>query len=183
VSNFSVAQMEEFRAVAPLSSNQPPYNIFDRSIDEARAAAVSIREWCAQTGVSILTWSTLCRSLLAGRVTRGMSFAEGDIRRVDPKFQEPRFSQYMTAVERIAALARERYGKSILELAVRWALDRPGVSVALWGARRPDQLDAVAGVMGWKLDVETMTEIDRIVAESVTDPVGPEYLTPKAREY
>jgi aryl-alcohol dehydrogenase-like predicted oxidoreductase len=55
--------------------------------------------------------------------------------------------------------------------------------VALWGARRPDQLDAVAGVMGWKLDVETMTEIDRIVAESVTDPVGPEYLTPKAREY
>jgi aryl-alcohol dehydrogenase-like predicted oxidoreductase len=183
VSNFSVAQMEEFRAVAPLSSNQPPYNIFDRSIDEARAEAVSIREWCAQTGVSILTWSTLCRSLLAGRVTRGMSFAEGDIRRVDPKFQEPRFSQYMTAVERIAALARERYGKSILELAVRWALDRPGVSVALWGARRPDQLDAVAGVMGWKLDVETMTEIDRIVAESVTDPVGPEYLTPKAREY
>ena len=183
VSNFSVAQMEEFRAVAPLSSNQPPYNIFDRSIDEARAAAVSIREWCAQTGVSILTWSTLCRSLLAGRVTRGMSFAEGDIRRVDPKFQEPRFSQYMTAVERIAALARERYGKSILELAVRWALDRPGVSVALWGARRPDQLDAVAGVMGWKLDVETMTEIDRIVAESITDPVGPEYLTPKAREY
>jgi aryl-alcohol dehydrogenase-like predicted oxidoreductase len=176
VSNFSVAQMEVFRAVAPLSSNQPPYNLFERQIDE------DILPWCANNGVAILTWSTLCRSLLAGRVTRGMSFDKGDIRRVDPKFREPRFSEYMTAVERLSAFAKERYSKSVLELAVRWVLDRPGVNVALWGAKRPDQLDAVSGVMGWKLDASAMAEIDRIVKESVTDPVGPEYLAPKVRE-
>jgi aryl-alcohol dehydrogenase-like predicted oxidoreductase len=88
----------------------------------------------------------------------------------------------MTAVERLAAFARERYGKSVLELAARWVLDRPGVSVALWGAKRPEQLDAVAGVLGWKLDANALAEIDRIVAESVTGPVGPEYLTPSVRE-
>jgi aryl-alcohol dehydrogenase-like predicted oxidoreductase len=181
VSNFSVAQMEEFRRVAPLVSNQPPYNLFDRAIDEEDLEAPSIREWCKENDVAILTWSTLCRSLLAGRVQRGMTFDAGDIRRVDPKFQEPRFSQYMTAVERLATFARERYGKSVLELAVRWVLDRPGVSVALWGARRPEQLDAVAGVLGWKLDAAAMAEIDSIVNESVTDPVGPEYLTPSVR--
>ena len=87
-----------------------------------------------------------------------------------------------TAVERLASFARERYGKSLPELAVRWVLDRPGISVALWGAKRPGQLDATAGVLGWSLDSEAMAEIDRIVAESVTDPVGPEYLTPKVRE-
>jgi aryl-alcohol dehydrogenase-like predicted oxidoreductase len=87
----------------------------------------------------------------------------------------------MTAVERLATFARERYGRSVLELAVRWVLDRPGVSVALWGARRPEQLDAVAGVLGWKLDAAAMAEIDRIVEESITDPVGPEYLTPSVR--
>jgi len=69
----------------------------------------------------------------------------------------------------------------VLELAARWVLGRPGVSVALWGARRPEQLDAVAGVMGWKLDASAMAEIDRIVEESVTDPVGPEYLSPRMR--
>jgi aryl-alcohol dehydrogenase-like predicted oxidoreductase len=111
-----------------------------------------------------------------------MKFEVGDIRSVDPKFQEPRFSEYMTAVERLTAFARERYGKSVLELALRWVLDRPGVSVALWGAKRPEQLDAVGGVFGWKLDGEAMAEIDRIVAESVTDPVGPEYLTPRVRK-
>jgi aryl-alcohol dehydrogenase-like predicted oxidoreductase len=86
------------------------------------------------------------------------------------------------AVERLAALAKDRYGKTVLELAVRWVLYRPGVSVASWGAKRPEQLDAVAGVMGWKLDAAAMAEIDRIVAESVPSPVGPEYLSPKARK-
>ncbi|MGB8259718.1 MAG: aldo/keto reductase, partial [Terracidiphilus sp.] len=175
VSNFSVQQMREFRAVAPLASNQLPYNLFERQID------AGILPWCGANGVAVLTWSTLCRSLLCGRMARGQQFERGDIRGVDPKFREPRFSQYMTAVERLTELARERYGRSLPQLAARWALDRPGVSVALWGARRPEQLEAVGGAVGWRLDSEAMAEIDRIVAESVTDPVGPEYLTPKAR--
>jgi len=180
VSNFSVAQMEEFRSVLPLASNQPPYNLFERQIEQAETGE-AVLPWCAANGVAVLTYSSLCRSLLGGRVKRGMDFPEGDIRSVDPKFQEPRFSQYMTAVDGLAQLAQRRYGKSVLELAARWVLDRPGVSVALWGAKRPDQLDAVAGVVGWKLDAEAFVEIDRIVAEAVTDPVGPEYLTPGVR--
>jgi aryl-alcohol dehydrogenase-like predicted oxidoreductase len=176
VSNFSVPQMQAFRAVAPLASNQPPYNLFEREIDAA------ILPWCAANQVAVLTYSSLCRSLLGGRLTRGVTFPEGDIRRFDPKFQEPRFSQYLAAVERLAAFAQANYGKSILELAARWVLDRPGVSVALWGAKRPGQLDAVAGVIGWRLDQSAMRQIDQIVAECVTDPVGPEYLTPSIRK-
>jgi aryl-alcohol dehydrogenase-like predicted oxidoreductase len=176
VSNFNVAQMKEFRSAAPLVSNQLPYNLFERQIDEA------VLPWCAANGVAVLTYSSLCRSLLAGRVHRGMKFDADDIRSADPKFQEPRFGQYMTAVERLAALAKERYGKTVPELAARWVLDRPGISVALWGAKRPEQLDAVAGVMGWKLNGSDLAEIDRIINESVTDPVGPEYLTPGVRK-
>lgn len=175
VSNFGVAQMEEFRQVTPLASDQPPYNIFEREIDR------EVLPWCAANDIAVLTYSSLCRSLLGGRVHRGMAFDPADIRAVDPKFQEPRFSQYVTAVEGLTVMARERYGKSVAQLAVRWVLDRPGISVALWGAKRPDQLDAVAGVMGWRLDENAMAEIDQIVAESVVDPVGPEYLTPMVR--
>jgi aryl-alcohol dehydrogenase-like predicted oxidoreductase len=186
VSNFSVAQMREFGAVVPLASNQPPYNLFERQIEYyayggSFAEGGNVLDFCLQNHIAVLTYSSLCRSLLAGRVHRGMRFEAHDIRSVDPKFQEPRFSQYMTAVERLAALAAERFGKSVLELAARWVLDRPGISVALWGAKRPQQLDAVAGVMGWTLDAAAFAEIDRIVAESVTDPVGPEYLTPGVR--
>lgn len=175
VSNFSVAQMQKFRSVAALVSDQPPYNLFERAIDRETLP------WCAATNVAVLTYSSLCRSLLGGRIQRGMTFAPDDIRTADPKFREPQFSQYMTAVEKLTAFARERYGKSLPELAVRWVLDRPGVSAALWGARRPGQLDTVRGVMGWRLDADAMAEIDRIVADTVQDPVGPEYLTPKVR--
>jgi aryl-alcohol dehydrogenase-like predicted oxidoreductase len=186
VSNFSPAQMREFCSVAPLASNQPPYNLFERQIEscadgESSTPSESILSWCEREKVAVLTYSSLCRSLLGGRVHRGMVFDAKDIRSVDPKFQEPRFSQYMTAVEKLAVLAKERFGKTVLELAARWVLDRPGVSVALWGAKRPDQLDATGGVMGWKLDTSAMAEIDRIVAESISDPVGPEYLTPGVR--
>jgi aryl-alcohol dehydrogenase-like predicted oxidoreductase len=176
VSNFNVAQMEAFRSVAPLASNQPPYNLFEREID------AEILPWCERNQVAVLTYSSLCRSLLGGRLMRGITFPEGDIRLADPKFQEPRFTQYLNAVDGLAAFARERYGKSVLELAARWVLDRPGVTAALWGAKRPEQLDAVEGVVGWKLDAAAMAEIDRIVAEAVTDPVGPEYLTPRPRD-
>jgi aryl-alcohol dehydrogenase-like predicted oxidoreductase len=175
VSNFSVAQMEEFRIVAPLATNQPPYNLFERQID------ADVLPWCEQNHVAVLTYSSLCRSLLGGRLARGTIFPEGDIRCVDPKFQEPRFSQYLNAVEKLAEFARAHFGKTVLELAVRWVLDRPGVSVALWGAKRPGQLDAAQGVLGWRLDEPAMAEIGRIVAETVTGPVGPEYLTPRIR--
>ncbi len=182
VSNFSVAQMEAFGKVAPVRSNQPPFNIFEREIEQAHGGEEAVLPWCAAHGMAVLTYSSLCRSLLAGRVRRGMKFEAGDVRSVDPKFIEPRFGQYMNAVEGIEKFARENFGKTVLEFAARWVLDRPGVSVALWGAKRPEQLDAIQGALGWRIDHDAMEEVDRIVAECVKDPVGPEYLTPGVRK-
>lgn len=176
VSNFSTRQMDAFAAVVPVSSNQPPYNIFEREID------AEILPYCERRGIAVLTYSSLCRSLLAGRLTAETQIPEGDIRRVDPKFQQPRFGQYLRAVAKLDEFARIHYGKQGLHLAVRWVLDRPGISAALWGAKRPAQLKTVGEIFGWHLDAAAMAEIDRIVAECVTDPVGPEYLTPGVRD-
>ena len=176
VSNFSAEQMKAFQSVAPLHSNQPPYNIFERAIDD------EVLPYCREHSIAVLTYSSLCRSLLAGRLALDTTFPKGDVRAEDPKFQPPRFEQYLRAVERLDEFAREHYGKRVLELAVRWVLDRPGVSAALWGAKRPEQLNAVDGIFGWSLDDSAMAEIDAIVRESVRDPVGPEYLAPSVRE-
>ena len=99
----------------------------------------------------------------------------------DPKFQPPRYAQYLKAVERLDRFAQENYGKRVLELAIRWTLDQPFVSVALWGARHPAQLAPIAGVIGWKLDAAALIAINKIVRESVTDPVGPEFMAPPPR--
>ena len=110
----------------------------------------------------------------------GTSFAGDDLRRNDPKFQLPRFRQYITAVEQLDRFAQVNYNKRVIHLAVRWLLDRPGVGAALWGARRPDQLAALADVMGWRIDAGAMAEIDRILETSIDEPLGPEFMAPPA---
>lgn len=109
-------------------------------------------------------------------------FTRDDLRKVDPKFQPPRYSQYLQAVEALDQFAQENYGKQVVELAVRWALDQPGVSVALWGARHPEQLQPVENILGWNLDGGAFRTIDKIVRETVKDPVGPEFMAPPARQ-
>jgi hypothetical protein len=53
--------------------------------------------------------------------------------------------------------------------------------VALWGARHPGQLQPIDKIFGWSLDADAKSEIDRILQESITDPVGPEFMAPPPR--
>jgi hypothetical protein len=55
-----------------------------------------------------------------------------------------------------------------------------GITPALWGARHPDQLQPVDEVTGWRLDSPIKAEIDRILRETITDPVAPEFMAPPA---
>ena len=174
VSNFSVLQMERFRRVAPLHVLQPPYNLFERDIE------TDLLPYCRKNKIATLGYGALCRGLLSGRMQANTVFDGDDLRRSDPKFREPRFAQYLAAVEKLDQLARQRFGKRVIHLAVRWMLDQ-GISTALWGARRPDQLRPVDGVTGWSLDASTKAEIDRILRETITDPVGPEFMAPPSR--
>jgi aryl-alcohol dehydrogenase-like predicted oxidoreductase len=164
-------QMGEFRRTAPLHVLQPPYNLFER------AAEAEVLPYCRAHGIATLGYGALCRGLLSGRMRADTKFTGDDLRQRDPKFQTPRFAQYIAAVERLDRFAQERYGKRVIDLAVRFVLDQ-GVTTALWGARRPDQLDPVEAVMGWSLDAEAKSEIERILAETITDPVGPEFMAP-----
>ncbi|HVC59421.1 MAG TPA: aldo/keto reductase [Acetobacteraceae bacterium] len=174
VSNFSPAQMEQFRAVAPLHAVQPPYNLFERDVE------ADVLPWAQRHGLTVLGYGALCRGLLTGRMRADTRFAGDDLRRADPKFQQPRYGQYLAAVDALARLARDRYGRGVLALAVRWILDR-GPTIALWGARRPAQLDPVADAMGWSLDAAAMLEIEAILRRHVTDPAGPQFMAPPER--
>jgi aryl-alcohol dehydrogenase-like predicted oxidoreductase len=109
-------------------------------------------------------------------------FGGDDLRRTDPKFNQPRYGQYLSAVAALDRLARHAYGVSVLTLAVRWVLDQPGVSIALWGARSPEQLEPLGTMTGWALDATTASAIDAILRENVTDPVGPDFMAPPARQ-
>jgi aryl-alcohol dehydrogenase-like predicted oxidoreductase len=174
VSNYSTEQMDAFRKAAPLASVQPPYNLFERAIE------ADVLPYARDKGLVVLGYGALCRGLLSGRMNSSTTFDGDDLRKSDPKFKAPRFEQYLAAVEALKTMARDRHGKSVLALAIRWVLDQ-GPTIALWGARRPDQLDGIDDAFGWSLSPQDMQDIDALLAEHITDPVGPEFMAPPTR--
>jgi aryl-alcohol dehydrogenase-like predicted oxidoreductase len=169
VSNFSVAQMEQFRRFAPIHVLQPPYNLFEKEIE------ADILPYCRKNNIATFGYGALCRGLLSGRMRDDTTFSGDDLRRMDPKFQQPRFGHYLAAVERLDRLAQARFGKRVIHLAVRWILNQ-GITTALWGARHPGQLQPIDDVFGWVLDAQDKAEIDRILKEEIKGPVGPEFM-------
>ncbi|MGM0511026.1 MAG: aldo/keto reductase [Thermoplasmatota archaeon] len=175
VSNFSTEQMREFNKYAPLHVSQPPYNLFERKTEE------DILPYCLEKDIHMMTYGSLCRGLLSGKMDTDTTFDGDDMRKADdPKFSAPHYSQYLEAVEKLDEYANERYGRDVLHLAVRWILDR-GVHTALWGARKPEQLEPVDDVMDWNIPNGERKKIVNIIQDTIEDPVGPEFMAPPTR--
>jgi aryl-alcohol dehydrogenase-like predicted oxidoreductase len=175
VSNYSPEQMDRFMTVSELHTVQPPYNLFERQIDR------DVLPYVRKNHLSAFAYGPLCRGLLTGTMRPDTKFTGDDLRLSDPKFQPPRFAQYLNAVQQLDDLAQKRYRKHVMDLAVRWVLDQPGIAAALWGARHPEELDAVAGTLDWKLDADALAAIDQILQQTIANPVGPEFMAPPAR--
>ena len=171
VSNFTPAQMDRFRTAASFSTVQPPYNLFERDIER------DILPYAQANHLTVLAYGALCRGLLTGKITEKTTYEGDDLRKSDPKFNPPRLAQYLNAVRQLDEFAKKRCGKSVLALALRWVLDA-GQTIALWGARKPEQLAPVNDVFGWSLDNEAKRTIERILAETIKDSIGPEFMAP-----
>lgn len=171
VSNYPIEALERFVRVAPLAVVQPPLNIFERGV-------TGVLPWCRKHGVGTLTYGALCRGLLTGAITENTKFPGDDLRNSDPKFQPPRRAQYLAAVARLQQYARDRFDKNLISFAVRWVLDQPGVSVALWGARAPRELELVGEVMSFHLEAEALAFTENVLRECITNPVGSEFMAP-----
>src|SRR5260221_11634035 len=102
VSNFSVAQMEVFRREAPLHVLQAPYNLFERGIED------ELLPYCRRNRIAVSGYGALCRRQLSGRMRRETALSGDDLHQNDPKFQQPRFDQYLAAVQRLDLLAEYR---------------------------------------------------------------------------
>lgn len=174
VSNFTPEQMKKFLKVAPIHASQPPYNLFERSIEN------DIFPFTENKGIVTLAYGSLCRGLLGGKMKVDTEFKGDDVRKIDPKFQMPLFQEYLNAVAALDEFAKENYGKNVLALAIRWVLDQ-GKTIALWGARQPSQLKDIEDVMGWSLNADAKNHIEEILKENISKPLGFEFLSPPSR--
>lgn len=176
VSNFSPEQMDIFREAAPLHTTQPPYNMFERDIEN------DILPYSKEHNITPITYGALCRGLLSGKVSLDSEFQGDDLRNQDPKFQQPAFKGYLKVVKELDELAKDRYGKSVIHLALRWILDQPGTGIALMGGRKPEQLDPISEIGDFQIDEETSRHIDELLIKHIDQPSGPEFMAPPDRQ-
>lgn len=173
VSNYTLQEIAEFSKAAPIHAIQHPFNIFERE------AETTVLAYCLDHHLASIGYSSLCRGMLTGTLKEDFEFE--DLRKnFDPKFRKPHFPQYLVCVGRLQQWVSDKHHRSLVALAVRWSLDK-GVNIALWGARTPQEIDPVQEIFDWHLGTEDFKEIDQIIAETITDPIGPQFMSPPDR--
>ena len=156
-SNLSLEQIEQFAAECPIAAFQPPYNMLQRGIER------DTLPWCREHGVSVLVYWPLMKGLFAGKIHPG-ALAERDNRRKYPQYQGEEFQKNMELVERLRSIADEA-GHSVAELAINWILRQPGITSAVCGARRPEQIRENAGGSDWELSAAQLAAIEQALRE------------------
>ena len=140
VSNFSVAQLEEWRATGvALHSDQPPYSILRPAVKG------DVLPWCAAHGVGAISYSPLFRGLLFGTWTKDKTFPADDGRSTHKDYAGARFQRHLKAVDEIRALAMAG-GLSVPQLCVGVLLQTPGLTGVIVGARNARQGGVIAGL-------------------------------------
>ena len=140
VSNFSVAQLEEWRATGvPLHSVQPPYSILRPAVKH------DVLPWCAEHDVGVISYSPLFRGLLFGTWSTDKTFPSDDARSAHKDYAGARFQRHLQAVEEIRAVAA-RGGLSVAQLCVGVLLHTPGLTGVIAGARNARQASVVASL-------------------------------------
>jgi len=161
VSNFNVKQMRRAKAIAPITSLQPPYSLIKREVEE------DILPYCLREGIGVIVYSPMASGLLTGAMTRERiaRLPRDDWRGSDPEFTEPKLSRNLALVERLQEIAK-RHGRSPGQVAIAWTLRNPAVTGAIVGARNARQADGVMRAAELRLTDKEVNEIEELLEES-----------------
>lgn len=172
VSEWTAEQIRAGAALArelhvPFVSNQPQYSMLWRVI-EAEVVSASV-----ECGLSQIVWSPIAQGVLTGKYLPGQPVPDGS-RALDPTgavFIKRWLSDpVLSAVQNLRPIAAEA-GLTMAGLAVAWVLANANVASAIVGASRPEQLDDSVAAVGVRLDSDTVSAIDGVLAGLVeTDP-------------
>lgn len=156
VCNYNIQQMAEAEQTLKLVSNQIPFSMVNRGIEDETVP------YCIANHKSILAYSPLERGLLTGKITSDYQFQEGDHRASHPHFQ-PDFIQKTNQLLNQIKLIAEEHNATLGQLVLRWTIERPGITIALAGARNAEQAVQNAKAIDINLSKEEIETIDDLV--------------------
>lgn len=153
VCNYDVSLLEEAGKTIRLLSDQVPFSMVNRGIEK------DIVPYCREHRLSILAYSPLERGLLTGKMTPGYKFASGDHRATNPFFTDESIRRTDAFLDKLRPMAKEK-NATLAQLVLRWTIEQPGITVALVGARDPEQAVENANTMHVSLSADEIAYID-----------------------
>ncbi|QBR13955.1 aldo/keto reductase [Sphingobacterium sp. CZ-2] len=156
VCNYDAKLMEKAGKTLNLVSNQIPFSMVNRGVEEETIP------YCIKHNKAVLAYSPLERGLLTGKIHPGYSFKEGDHRANLPHFQPDFIDRTNILLERIKPLADDK-GVTLGQLVLRWTVERPGITIALAGARNAQQAVENAKSMNINLSDDEIEFVNAVV--------------------
>jgi aryl-alcohol dehydrogenase-like predicted oxidoreductase len=153
VCNYNAAQMAEAERTLKLASDQVPFSMINRGIER------ELTPWCIAHKKAILAYSPLQRGILTGKIRPGHTFQAGDTREESRFYKEENIVRINAFLDGLRPLAASK-GATLSQLIIRWTLERPGITIALVGARDARQAVENAGAIGVKLSGEEIAWIN-----------------------
>ncbi len=151
--------VSERQGLARYISEQPPYNLLDRRIEN------ELIPLCGRYGLAILPWSPLAGGILSGRYPAGGTPPpDSRAARWGEKFGHRLNRPALEVAAQLAVLARER-GLTPAQIALLWVKDQPGVTSPIIGPRTPAHLAEVLPVLERRLD-----DADRPLFDALVHP-------------
>ncbi|HTD95300.1 MAG TPA: aldo/keto reductase [Edaphobacter sp.] len=160
VSNFSVAQMERALKIAPITSNQPPYSMLNRT------AEPEILPFCLKHGIGVINYSPMHSGLLTGAMTkeRVAAFPENDFRRKAKNYQEPLLTRNLAVADLLKTIGA-RHNVAAGVVAIAWTRHNPAITAAIVGGRSASQVDGVIPAATFRLTEAEYAEINDFLAQ------------------
>ncbi len=171
VSNFDVALLDRCERVRHVDSLQPQFSLIHRG------SGIDVIPWAAAHGTGVIVYSPMASGILTDSFSRDRVAAMGekDWRRKSDSFLDPALTKNIALRDALKSIA-QRHGTTVSAVAVAWTLAWPGVSGAIVGARKPEQVD------GW-LPAGTLAlsaaDLDEIAATAERLGVGTAPVRPK----
>ena len=153
VCNYNVAQLKEADQTLEIISNQIPFSMVNRGVED------EIVPFCIEKNKSVLAYSPMERGLLTGKMTADYKFEEGDHRQGNKFFSPESIEKTNAFLAKIKPLADEK-NATLSQLVLRWTVERPGITIALVGARNEKQAVQNAGAINVKLNAEEIQFIN-----------------------
>lgn len=186
-SNFKGWQLQKAIEISrrmgwePFVCLQPLYNLLDRGVE------LELIDVCQNEGLGIIPWSPLRGGWLSGKYQRGMTAApEGTrVEMAEQRGWGETFSGYNTEhtwnlLDTLYAIAEE-VDKTPAQVALRWLLQRPGVTAPIIAARVMNHLEDNLGAGGWSLTNEQMVQLTEASDKPIPYPYDALLISGKIR--